>query len=235
MSRFAKVISVDAVQRLAGAVDSFKEEATAATDNLELEVRRALDWIVHDRKDFWDTEVRRGWDRVAEARLELERRLTYGRVGEHQPACREEKLALEKAKRRLRVAEEKVELVRRWRHKVEHELTEYVGALNQLTSWLQADHPRAMAELKRMIDALDAYVAAGTSAESAGAAPGSPAAGDDLSAERPPETPSDRTEETSPELRIHEDMGPEHGSRESGGRDEDAPGRQVRDGGALGR
>lgn len=211
MSRFAKVISVDAVERLSTAMDSFKEEATAALDGLDLEVRRALDWIVHDRKEFWDGEVRRGWDAVADARGELERRMTFHRIGEHQPACREEKLALEKAKRRLRVAEEKVELVRRWRHKVEHELTEYRGALNQLTSWLQTDHPRALADLKRMIGALEAYVATDVPAgTSAGAAGSSPAGGGDPSADRAappgpaeprqdrcPETPPDQTEEPS--------------------------------------
>jgi chromosome segregation ATPase len=165
MSGFAKVTSTEAVERLASALDAFKEEAVAALDSLELEVRRVLEWICHDRKDFWDQEVRRGWNRVAEARAELERRMTYHRVGEHQPACRDEKLALEKAKRQLHTAEQKIEVVRRWRKAVEQELTEYQGAVNQLSSWLQSDHPRAMADLKRMTAALGSYVALGLPGE----------------------------------------------------------------------
>jgi len=165
MSGFAKITSTEAVGRLATSLDTFKEEAVAALDSLQLEVRRALEWIRHDRKEFWDQEVRRGWERVAEARAELERRMTFHRIGEHQPACRDEKLALEKAKRRLRAAEQKVELVRRWRQAVEHELTEYQGAVNQLNGWLQSDQPRAMNDLKRMAAALDSYVSAGLPGE----------------------------------------------------------------------
>lgn len=159
MSRSAKVISIDAVEKQAAALETFKEEAAAALDSLELEVRRALDWILHDRKEFWEHEVRRGWGRVAEARAELERKMTYHSVGNYQPACRDEKLALERAKRRLRAAEEKVEVVRRWARTIEHEATEFRGAANQLADWLQADLPQAMAELKHVAAALESYVA----------------------------------------------------------------------------
>ena len=114
MSGSANVNSIDAVARLAAALDRYKEETLVALDQLQMEIRRAIEWIGHERKDFWDREVRLGWQRVTEARTELQRRMTNQAVKDHKPACREEKLALEKAKRRLHVAEQKVELVRRW-------------------------------------------------------------------------------------------------------------------------
>jgi hypothetical protein len=210
MSRFAKVTSTDAVQRLAAALDSFKEEATTALDNLQLEVRRAVDWLRHDRKSYWDHEVRRGFQHVAEARVELERRMTFHSIDDYQPACRDEKLALERAKQKLRVAEQKVELVCRWSRAVEHELTEYSGAVNQLDSWLQADHPRAMADLKRMLAALESYLAMAVPAESRGPTASLQAASeeDNRPAEEDVQKPSPKPDEKpSPESSDDESMG----------------------------
>lgn len=212
MSRFAKVTSTDAVQRMSAALDCYKEETTNALENLQMEVRRAVDWLRHDRKKFWDYEVRRGFERVAEARGELERRLTFHSIGDYQPACRDEKIALEQAKRKLRVAEEKVEVVRRWSRAVEHELTEYTGAVNQLTSWLQADQPRAMAELKRMLAALESYLAIGVPMDSAPSlAAGSAPAGPEET-QQPTEQPAedstpDQLDAPSPERSEDETMG----------------------------
>ena len=167
MSRFAKLTSIDAVERFATALRCFGEEASAALDTLELEARRAVEWIGHDRKDYWAQQVRRGWDHVAEARAELERCMTFHRVADHRPSCRDEKLALEKAKRRLRTAEEKVQAVRHWSHVVGHEVTEYRGSVNQLAGWLQGDLPRALAALQRMTTALESYVALESTADAA--------------------------------------------------------------------
>jgi len=167
MSRFAKLTSIDAVAKLATALRSFGEEASAALDNLELEARRAIEWIQHDRKDYWAGQVRRGWDQVAEARADLERCMTFHRVADHRPSCRDEKLALEKAKRRLRTAEEKVQAVRHWSHVLGHEVTEYRGSVNQLAGWLESDLPRALAALERMTTALESYVALESAADAA--------------------------------------------------------------------
>ncbi len=153
----ACVRSVAAVDELSVALRLFAEESANALADLDQEVKRALEWIHHDRKDYWAREVRQGFDRVAEARANLERRM-ISRLGDDRPAATEEKKALAIAKQRLEMAQEKVQAVKRWSHVIEHELQEYVGILNQFTTWLQSDHPKAQARLKRMSQALDAYV-----------------------------------------------------------------------------
>ena len=165
MGRAAKVTSIDAVDAMTAAMVRFAEDAAAALSDLELELRRALEWIQHDRKMYWAQEVRNGWDRVAQARQELERHRVLHKVADHEPGCREEKKALAEAKRRLHVAQEKVEAVRRWSHAVEKEVNEYRGSVHQLASWLQADFPRAVASLHRMTGALDSYVKLQSTAE----------------------------------------------------------------------
>lgn len=159
MSRSAKLISIDAVEKMAAAVALFGEEVAAALDQLDIEAKRALEWIGHDRKGYWATQVRRNRDGVSESRAELERALTYRGVADQRPACREERATLEKAKRRLQVSEEKTEAVRHWTHVIDHEVLELLGSMGQLAQWLQADLPRAQAVLKRLTTTLEAYVA----------------------------------------------------------------------------
>lgn len=153
----ARIRSIAAVDDLSVALRLFAEESANALADLDQEVKRALEWIHHDRKDYWVNEVRQGYDRVAEARANLERRM-IARIGDDRPAAMEEKKALDLAKRRLEVAQDKVQAVKRWSHTIEHELQEYVGIINQFATWLQSDHPKAQAVLKRMSQALDAYV-----------------------------------------------------------------------------
>ncbi len=157
MTRYANLTSVDAVRLLNAALRSFEEDAGGALADLQMQVNRVLEWIHHDRKEYWAERVRRGHQEVAEAKQNLERRLIY-RATDERPSCREENAALEKAKRRLEVAQEKVQAVRQWAHSIEHEIRDFRGSINQLAGWVQTDLPRACALLQRMSLALDAYV-----------------------------------------------------------------------------
>lgn len=154
----AKLTRIDAVEQMAAAVDVFRTEAAAALEELDMEVRRALEWIHHDRHDHWNHEVRRGWERVTESRIELQQAMTARRIGDRDPSCVDEKKALERAKRRLDVAQEKVEAVRHWTHSIDHAVTEYHGSRAQLSGWLDAEVPKALAALRRMTAALETYV-----------------------------------------------------------------------------
>lgn len=165
MARSAKLTSVDAVGRFAAAMISFEEETSGALTSLDLAVHRIHEWIHHDRPNYWKQEVRRRRDRLAEARVDLERCMAY-RATDERPSCHDEKVALETAKRRLRSAEEKTEVVRHWARVIDRELFEFRGSLAQLSQWTHADYPKALAALERMAAALESYVALESSAES---------------------------------------------------------------------
>jgi exonuclease VII large subunit len=155
----ARVKSIDALQAMTAVLERFRGEAGAALDDLAMEVRRALEWIHHDCKEYWVQEVRRGWERVAEARVRLQQAMTIRRIAEHQPSCIDEKKALEQAKRRLQLAQEKVAAVQHWAHAVDRIVKDYQASRSQLTNWLDADYPQALAALRHMMEALEMYVA----------------------------------------------------------------------------
>ena len=180
MSGSARIQSIDAVGLLARAMHRFAEETATAQIDLDMELNRALQWIHEDRRDYWADQVRRAWEKINEARQELDRSMANAIAGQR-PTCHEERKALERAKRRLRLAEEKVEAVRRWTHTADRESLQFRVASGQLSGWLQADFPQAKAALERMTNALESYVA--------GAGPAGASPPETAPEETPPETP----------------------------------------------
>ena len=159
MGQAARVTSIDAVRDMAAAITSFRDEASAALEELEMEIRRALEWIHHDRKEHWSDEVRRGWQHVTEARVQLQQAQMSRRIAEHEPSCFDEKKTLERTKRRLEVSQQKVEVVRHWVNAIDHAVNEYRGSRSQLAGWLDSDVPAALSALARITETLESYLA----------------------------------------------------------------------------
>lgn len=157
MTRTAKVRSIDALLHQAASLQTLGEEVATSLDDLGMQLQRAVQWIQYERKDYWTQEYRRSQEAVAEARINLERRKLF-RVGDQEPACREEKKALEMAKRRVEVARSKIEAVKRWGRLLEHEAMDCRTSTAPLLQWAQADVPRGLAVLRRMSTALESYV-----------------------------------------------------------------------------
>lgn len=159
MARSAKLTSIDAVQEMAVALATFGEEALAALDELDMNVRRAAEWIEQDRKAFWGHEVRKGTERLSEARVELEKALTYRKMDDYTPACREERIMVDRSKRRLQTAEEKNHVLPHWAQKIRHAVQELNGRETQLSGWLRGDLPQAIGVLEQMLLTLERYAA----------------------------------------------------------------------------
>jgi hypothetical protein len=158
MDRSAKVTSFDAVHALRTSLVGFQGEARDAVTLLTLEVRRAVDWLENDRRRYWPEQARKAAQKLTVARNELERcQLKYG--SEETPSCYEQKKAVERAKRRLRLCEEKIRVVKRWIQTVRRELNEFEGQIAQMNDTLDSDVPRAIATLERMLTALEKYAA----------------------------------------------------------------------------
>jgi hypothetical protein len=164
MTRTARLQSVETVKTLAAALRAYEEDATTAVADLDLQINRILEWVVHERKEYWGHRLRRDSERLSEARINLQRRrAVFGGDGLGQ-SCHDEQKAVDAAKRRVELAETKGQAVRRWRHVIERELLEFRATVNQLAGFLQVDMPRAKALLDRMSVALERYLAVEASA-----------------------------------------------------------------------
>jgi hypothetical protein len=158
MSPAARVTSIDALPLLAAALQKFRGEAAIAVDDIESEVRRALEWIHHDRKDYWAHEARRAQEALNQARISLQQAMTMRRIADRTPSCMDEKRAVERAKRRLDTAQQKMQAVRHWETELDRAAEDLHKSRTHFDTWLELDISRAVAALNDMSESLVAYI-----------------------------------------------------------------------------
>jgi hypothetical protein len=156
MSGPAKVHSSDAIEAVKMALVAFIDYVSDALTELSAEMRRAQEWLEHDRPAYWRNQIRLGSDHVHEAQQALHRCLMFPVAGER-PSCSEERAALKKAQARLAYCEQKSERVRHWQQTLRHELFEYEGRISQLVKLVEIDVPQAIGVLNRIMRHLEEY------------------------------------------------------------------------------
>jgi hypothetical protein len=154
----AYISSISAIQEFRNALVMYVADSKQGVATLETEIRRAFDWIAVDRAQHWRQEIRRATDAVARARDDLHNARTFKSVGDYTPSCVDERKAVQRAEERLKMAEGKAEVVRKWTRSLQHELNEFAGRMSQFAAVLEIDLPKAMAMLDRVLSALDRYV-----------------------------------------------------------------------------
>ena len=151
----AHVRSLDGLVELKAAFCTFAADATEAISSLTMAIQRFESWLDEELK-HWTDAVRQGEDAVFQAKQDLTRRRIM-RMGDRPPDCSEQEEALERARRRLAHAEDKVERCCRWRRQFPQALIDYKGPVNQLVGMIEGDLPKADALLEQKIAALEAY------------------------------------------------------------------------------
>jgi len=158
MSGGAHVDSFEVVRDFRAAVATFADEARDALAIYDLELRRTLDWLLTYQPQAWQQEMRKAEEAVRVAKIELGRCRSQRLPGGGEPSCMEEKKILERAKRRQQFAEEKLIVTRKWGQNFTRDATQYTSQASQLGDLLDADLPRALALLDRVLLSLEAYV-----------------------------------------------------------------------------
>jgi hypothetical protein len=161
MSGPAKVQSSEAIEAVKMALVSFIEHVSEALTELSAEMRRAKEWLDHDRPAYWKNQTRKGMDEVHEAQQALHRCLMFP-VADERPSCYEERAALKKAQARLEYCQRKCERVRHWQQTLRHEMFEYEGRISQLVKLVEIDVPQSIGVLNRILRKLEEYNAVRT-------------------------------------------------------------------------
>ena len=152
----ANVQSVDAIKDVRNALIRFQERATNAMGDLRQKIDRTVAWLELDRPNYWQDQERRAYDLVASTRVALETcklRTVAGRRSD----CIEEKKAFERAKMRMEYVREKQQAVRKWMVQSGQEANEYRSRTSNFMRTLENDVPLMIAQLGRMIDAIERY------------------------------------------------------------------------------
>jgi hypothetical protein len=178
MSQSARVSSIEALQALHAALTRFGPEAQESLGAAEIEIRRTLDHL-QAQLEYWRRQVDKRREDVNRARSDLAHRRALRRGDD--TGCVEQEIALRKAQARLRAAEDKVAVTRRWLVLVPQAVSEYEGPARRLAGMLDADLRHALAVLSNKIAALEAYAAMDVAAPADAPAP----------AAAPPQPPSE--------------------------------------------
>jgi hypothetical protein len=152
----ANVRSIDAIEAMRAALATFGEEIAQSVSIVDIEMRRVLDWLEHDRPRYWKHQVRTAMDGVTEARAALHRALMYP-INDERPSCDEERAALKRAEAKFAYCEEKAERLRQWIREVRHEMFEYEGRMTQLNDLVELDVPHAIAIIRKLVGRLEEY------------------------------------------------------------------------------
>lgn len=151
------VSSIDVLRSVRESLVLFTDDAQAALGSMESEIRRCIDWLSHDQRMYWQSEVKRRHEALSQAKAELHRKQLSQMSGQNAHDS-EQREAVRIAKRRLEEAEDKVELVKRWLPEVERAVMEYLGQARSFADLLEFDVERSTELLDRMVAALEDYV-----------------------------------------------------------------------------
>ena len=154
----ANVRSVEALKDFKLAMVTFAEEARVGLDSVQMELRRYRDWLERDQLGYWKSQIKHWQEQVSMARTELHRRQLSAQNSDA-ISDTEQKEALQKAKRRLDEAEEKVAVIKKLIPVFEQAAAQYNAASQPLGDRLSGAFVNSLASLEKMITAIEAYAA----------------------------------------------------------------------------
>ena len=154
---------------LRGRVAAFVLNATAAIDGSAQQVSHVTDWLRHEQLPHWKRTLNTREEAYQQARrtwlsAEADVQLAAQSRGPGRPSSLEEKLDMDKAKRKRDEAEERLASIRRWLDQVERLGAPLVTTLRGHGFALSDDGAKALARLDGMVTAIDDYHRAGRSA-----------------------------------------------------------------------
>lgn len=153
MADRARVTSVEALESFRASLIVFLGKARPALEEAGEEVTRVRDWLERDRRQHWDTELRRRQRRLEEAQQELFS-AKLSRLLEETAAQTQ---AVRVAKRAVEEAESKRERVRRWTREFENRTDPLARQVGLTLGFVTTELGRAVTYLARVIETLEAY------------------------------------------------------------------------------
>lgn len=155
MGPSANVRSLELLKRLEAVLTRYAADVETALGAADMEVRRAVEQL-DDRLTYWRRMVDKRNEELGQAKAAL----TYARsinkgstVG-----CVEQELEVNRAKKRLDEAEEKVVLVKRWQRQLPEYIKEFEAPARSLAGFTEGELRQAVVKLQNKIAILESYM-----------------------------------------------------------------------------
>lgn len=157
MNRPAKVQSIEVVRDFRIAYAKLAEEVQRSLDLRQIQIRKFLDWLNTDQRNYWLAELKQRRRDLEEAKTALRRKQLQpsNRQGNHASS---EQAAVRKAKESVELAEQKLKALQHWSKVVEQAVRNYEASYRQMASHLTSKVPNGLQMLDGVLQSLEAYL-----------------------------------------------------------------------------
>ncbi len=162
MAGEAHISDVAALEEFRRALIRFREELGVAIAEADSEIKSIFIWLERDRMLHWRRAVPRFEEELTSAKTALFRKEMQTMGTGQRPSTIDEKKAVERMKRRVEDARERLEFTRRWLVTLERNVSLYKGAMAPVQALYDRELPDAILRLRNMTLALEAYLATPT-------------------------------------------------------------------------
>jgi DNA repair ATPase RecN len=153
MAERAHVTSVEAIEAFRTNLILYLSKARPAVEEVGADVTRTRLWLENEQRIHWESQVRR---RTKE--LEAAQQALFGaRISNLREASEGEQKAVQRARRALQEAEDKLKLLKQWNRDFGSRVEPLVKELEKLHTVLTDDMIKAVASLAKTVKTLDAY------------------------------------------------------------------------------
>jgi len=172
MANQARITSTEALESFRASLIVFLTKARRALADTDDEVRGTRSWLQHDRRIHWENEIRRHTKALDRAQAEL---VSAHLAQNNESARMVRQAAVNKAKRELDEAQNKLRVVKKWNQNYESRVDPLIKRMESLAQFLEHDMPKAIAYLAQVQDTLDAYIQTPAAETGGGQSTGLPA------------------------------------------------------------
>jgi hypothetical protein len=149
----ARVGSIEAIEAFRAALIRFTERSKRALDDVTGEVKRTRGWLETEQRQKWEGALRRR----ARALEQAEQELYSARLSDMRRDKSAQQMAVNKARRALQEAQEKLALIKRWRQAYDARVEALAKQLEGLQDTLSRQMPRGVVSLANTVRYLQDY------------------------------------------------------------------------------
>ncbi len=153
MPERAHVTSLDALEAFRSSLIIYLTKSRPTLDEVSSDLLRMRVWLQDDQRTFWEQQVRRR-ARVLE---QAEQALFGARLSNLRETTDAEQVAVQRARRALQEAEDKLKRVKHWSREFDSRIEPLGRQLETLRNVLAIDMPNAVAFLAQAIRTLSDY------------------------------------------------------------------------------
>ena len=153
MPERAHVTSVDALEAFRSSLIVYLSKARPTLEEVSVDVQRVKSWLEDEQRLHWEGELRRRSRALQEAQAAL----FSSRISRLQEATAAEQMAVQRTRRAVREAEDKLRVIKQWNRVFENRVVPLVKQTEKLQTVLAHDMVQALAYLTQAINTLKDY------------------------------------------------------------------------------